>query len=97
MFWSLRRHGREPSYHSLPSQDRSGGPIRLEDHSEEDHVLAQSCWAQSATIDEYVVISGPTGIGAYVVWHCTVKTLSGGELCIRKRWVDQTRCHNSSR
>lgn len=48
---------------------------------------AQSCWAESASVDEYVVVSGVTGVGAYVVWHCTVKTLKGGDLEIRKRYV----------
>ena len=90
-FWtsSPSRHGRSVSYQSvsqLQQRRRSGGPIQLEDHSEEDHVQAQSCWAESASVDEYVVVSGATGIGAYVVWHCTVKTLKGGDLEIRKRY-----------
>ena len=71
------------SYRSIEHQRPS--PILLEDHSEEDHELSQSCWAKSAKIDEYVLVSGPTGIGAYVVWHCTVKTLKGGDMTIRKR------------
>lgn len=89
-FWSTSPSARPTSYHSLSNHlphrsSVSGGPIQLEDHSEEDHVQAQSCWAESATIDDYLVVSGPTGIGAYVVWHCTVKTLKGGDLEIRKR------------
>lgn len=84
-FWTGR--SRPVSYQSITQIQRrqSGGPIQLEDHSEEDHVQAQFCWAESATIDAYVIVSGPTGIGAYVVWHCTVKTLKGGDLEIRKR------------
>lgn len=80
------RHGRSisnASYQSIGYQRPN--PIMLEDHSAEDNDLSQSCWAQSATIDEYVLVSGPTGIGAYVVWHCTVQTLKGGDMTIRKR------------
>jgi hypothetical protein len=79
-------HGRtvsNASYHSIgPSRPV---PITLEDHSEEGNELSEGCWAKSATIDEYVLVSGPTGIGAYVVWHCTVETLKGGHMTIRKR------------
>lgn len=71
------------SYHSIGQP--GSGPILLEDHSAEGHELAQGCWAKSATIDEHVLVSGSTGIGAYVVWHCTVKTLKGGDVVIRKR------------
>lgn len=84
-YWT--RHSRtvsNASYHSL-GQPRSG-PILLEDHSDEGHDLAQGCWAKSATVDEHVLVSGPTGIGAYVVWLCTVKTLKGGDVVIRKRY-----------
>lgn len=83
-YWT--RHGRTISSSSYHSLNQSGaGPILLEDHSEESHELSQGCWAKSATIDEYVLVSGPTGIGAYVVWHVTVETLKGGDLVIRKR------------
>ncbi|KAK4550310.1 hypothetical protein LTR36_003277 [Oleoguttula mirabilis] len=86
-FWS--RHGRSVStvsYHSITQTNRR--PILLEDHSEEDHTSTQSCWAQSVTIDDYVILTGPTGIGAYIVWHCTVRTLNGGDLEIRKRYSE---------
>lgn len=79
-------HGRTvstQSYHSIGYSRPI--PITLEDHSEEGNELSEGCWAKSATIDEYVLVSGPTGIGAYVVWHCTVQTLKGGDLTIRKR------------
>lgn len=89
-YWhSETRHGRSisnASYQSLGYQRPSA--ILLEDHSEETNVLSQSCWAKSATIDEYVLVSGPTGIGAYVVWHCTVETLKGGDMTIRKRYSE---------
>ncbi|KAK5124207.1 hypothetical protein LTR85_001910 [Meristemomyces frigidus] len=86
-FWS--RHGRSVStvsYHSMTQSNRH--PILLEDHSEEDHTSTQSCWAQSVTIDDYIILTGPTGIGAYIVWHCTVRTLKGGDLEIRKRYSE---------
>lgn len=66
---------------------RRAGQILLEDHSEETHDLSQGCWAKSAVIDDYVLISGASGMGAYVVWHCTVETLKGGNLVIRKRYA----------
>lgn len=71
------------SYHSL--NEARPAAIGLEDHSNDSHDLAKSCWARNVSVDEYVVVSGPTGIGAYVVWHCTVSTLKGGDLSIRKR------------
>lgn len=83
-FW--QRHGRTESsvsYHSV--HHLKPAPILLEDHSEEQHEQSRACWARSVTVDEYVVVSGPTGIGAYIVWHCTVSTLKGGDLVIRKR------------
>lgn len=71
------------SYQSLNNTRPTA--ILLEDHSEEGSYQTQSCWAQSVHIDEYVIVSGPTGIGAYVVWACTVRTLKGGDLSLRKR------------
>jgi hypothetical protein len=61
-------------------------PIRLEDHSEEDHEQSRACWAKHVDIDGHTVISGPTGIGAYVVWNVQVETLKGGPFTIRKRY-----------
>jgi hypothetical protein len=82
-FWSTR-HARSASYHSL-AHTSGHGPIQLEDHSEEQHEQSQACWARSVTVDDYTVVSGTSGIGAYVVWHCTVSTLKGGDMNIRKR------------
>ena len=97
-YWSRpSQHGRTVSsisYQSIGHQRPA--PILLEDHSEEDNVMSQSCWAKSATIDEGVLVSGPTGIGAYVVWHCTVKTLKGGDIALRKRYVSYPRSRDSS-
>lgn len=86
-FWT--RHGRSVStvsYHSMKQHRPT--PILLEDHSEEYHEQTQACWARTVSVDEYVVVSGATGIGAYVVWHCTVSTLKGGDLSIRKRYSE---------
>lgn len=86
-FWSSStRHCRTAPYHSI-SHVGGPGPIQLEDHSEEQHELSQGCWARSVTVDDYTVVSGTSGIGAYVVWHLTVSTLKGGDMSIRKRYV----------
>lgn len=82
-FWSTR-HARSASYHSL-AHTTGHRPIQLEDHSEDQHEQSQACWARSVTVDDYTVVSGTSGIGAYVVWHCTVSTLEGGDMNIRKR------------
>lgn len=84
VFWSTR-HARSSSYHSV--NHTGPGPIQLEDHSEDQHEQSQGCWARSVTVDDYTVVSGASGIGAYVVWHCTVRTLKGGDMNIRKRYV----------
>lgn len=81
-FWSTR-HARSTSYHSIAHV--GPGPIQLVDHSEDQHEQSQACWARSVTVDDYTVVSGTSGIGAYVVWHCTVSTLEGGKMNIRKR------------
>lgn len=85
-FWN--RHGRTDSTVSYTSiRHLRPTPIQLEDHSEEDHEQSRACWAKHVTIGDYVVVSGPTGIGAYVVWNCTVETLKGGPFTIRKRYA----------
>lgn len=85
-FWSTRHeHNRTASYHSI--SHLGPGPIQLEDHSEEQHEQSQGCWARSVTVDDHTVVSGTSGIGAYVVWHLTVSTLKGGDMNIRKRYV----------
>lgn len=89
-FWT--RHGRsisQVSYQSLLQSKPAA--IRLEDHSEEDNVQTKGCWARSVTINDYVIISGTSGIGAYVVWNCTVDTLKGSAMEIRKRCVKYAR------
>jgi hypothetical protein len=86
-FWSTSRHRRTSSWasHHSVNQIRPAAII-LEDHSKDDDEQALSCWAQSVTIDDYSVVSGPSGIGAYVVWHLTVGTLEGGDMPLNKRY-----------
>ncbi|KAI7461231.1 hypothetical protein KC351_g16917 [Hortaea werneckii] len=76
-FWTL--HARtisSASYHSL-DHATAPHPISLEDHTTDTapHHISQSCWAQSVTIDSYTILTGPTGIGAYVVWSCRISVL----------------------
>jgi len=85
-FWA--RHGRSESSVSYQSISHlRPPPISLEDHSEADNDHGRGCWAKHATVDDYVVVSGPTGIGAYVVWNCTIETIKGAPFTIRKRYV----------
>jgi hypothetical protein len=93
VFWSnsgtATRHNRSfstVSYHPLSSERPT--PIVLEDRSDEAHDAAQGCWAASVTIDDYTIVSGSGPMGAYVVWHCAVRTLKGGELEFRKRYSE---------
>ena len=85
-FWNS--HGRSISNVSYQSIHLNIAPITLEDHSEEYDEQGKACWARNATVDDYVVVSGPTGIGAYIVWSCTVETLKGGPFTIRKRYSE---------
>jgi len=74
-YWQLRRRG--DSTRSDVSQKRRSGPIRLEDNTEEASEHSKACWARSARIDDYLIISGAApGLGSYVVWNCTVETLN---------------------
>lgn len=85
-YWT--KHGRTLSDHSLDHARSGPGLIALEDHTDDRDPASQGCWARSVAIDHYTVLTGPTGIGAYVVWHCTVRTLAGGDLHIRKRYSE---------
>lgn len=74
-YW--RRHERNISRLSSYSTDNGHPtPIGLEDHTDEDSDQCKVLWAKGVTIDDYVVVSGTApGLGAYVVWNCTVETL----------------------
>ncbi|KAG9545360.1 PX-domain-containing protein, partial [Aureobasidium melanogenum] len=65
-----------------------GHGIDLVDQSDEDHEIGRACWASNVSVDDYVVVSGPTGIGAYVVWNCTIETFKGGSITLRKRYSE---------
>jgi hypothetical protein len=62
--------------------------IRLEDHTEESSEQFKALWAKSVRIDDYIIIRGAAGFGAYVVWNCTVDILdvSGLLLALRTTW-----------
>jgi hypothetical protein len=82
-YWHTRQRGN--SSLSDVSQKRLSGPIRLKDNSEEESDQFRACWAKSARIDDYVIISGSmpkAGMGSYVVWNCTLETLNVGLACL---------------
>lgn len=73
------RHSRNISHASHTSLDRSSGLITLEDHSEDPSCdTSKGLWAKNVTIDDYTIVKGQSGIGAYVVWICNIQTL---EVC----------------
>ncbi|GAB7344588.1 hypothetical protein MBLNU457_3083t2 [Dothideomycetes sp. NU457] len=93
-FWN--KHGRSASSVSYQSISHLRPPnITLEDHSDEDDESGRACWAKHAAVDSWVVISGATGIGAYVVWNCTVETINGAPLTIRKRYSEFDHLRNN--
>ncbi|KAF2281310.1 Phox-like protein [Westerdykella ornata] len=64
-------------------------PIHLEDHTDETSDQCKALWARCVTIDDYVIVGGTApGAGSYVVWNCTVETLDGGPMKIRKRYSE---------
>ncbi|KAF2460021.1 Phox homologous domain-containing protein [Lineolata rhizophorae] len=64
-------------------------PIRLEDHTVDGSEQGKALWARCVTVEDYVIVSGNApGVGAYVVWNCTVETLDGGPMMIRKRYSE---------
>lgn len=69
------RHTRALSRASQTSVD--GLPaITLEDHTEDpDSATSRGLWAKSVKIEDYVVVQGKSGVGAYVVWNCKIETL----------------------
>lgn len=70
-----QRHERNASRLSQSSLARSG-EITLEDHTADpDSETSRGLWARSVSIDDHCVVQGVTGVGAYVVWNCTVYTL----------------------
>lgn len=72
------QHQREQSQSSVESTNRSPA-ISLEDHTQTRCGTSATLWAKDISIEDYVIVrGGSTGIGAYVVWNCTVQTLDVG-------------------
>lgn len=71
-------HFRKESRSSQTSTDLPRKPIiTLEDHTENSAYDAnKGLWAKSVSVDDYHVVNGKSGIGAYVVWTCRIETLS---------------------
>ncbi|KAL6159913.1 hypothetical protein ACJQWK_06105 [Exserohilum turcicum] len=92
-YWQQRQ--RSASNRSTGSADNGRpAPIGLEDHTDDGSEHCKALWAKGVTIDDYVVVSGTApGIGAYVVWNCTVETLHGGPMKIRKRYSEFDELH----
>ncbi|EGD85785.1 hypothetical protein H112_06708 [Trichophyton rubrum D6] len=81
------KHSRNISHASHTSLDRSSGLITLEDHSEDPSCdKSKGLWAKNVTIDNYAVVKGQSGIGAYVVWICNIQTLEGASMVVRMRY-----------
>lgn len=80
-FWQPR-HSRSTSAASAASTTSAGGgsgmEIRLEDHTESPTEYSRGLWAKSVSIEDYTVVRGMTGLGAYVVWRCEIRTLDVG-------------------
>ncbi|KAL4957844.1 hypothetical protein BDW69DRAFT_191343 [Aspergillus filifer] len=84
-YWSHHRNASRTSQYSV-----DGGPaITLEDHTEDPNSeTSRGLWAKSVTVDDHVVVQGKTGIGAYVVWNCKIRTLEGGTITVRMRYSE---------
>lgn len=75
-YWQYQRGTSQASVRSaLPA------PITLEDHTSEPSEQTKALWAKSVHIDDYVVVAGTrAGVGAYVVYNCTIEMLDVGIL-----------------
>lgn len=70
-YW--HRHERNVS---RASQSSLVPAITLEDHTADPECeTSRGLWARSVLIEDHCVVQGKTGVGAYVVWNCTVHTL----------------------
>ena len=77
-YWQRQRSSSHTSAQSL-----GPGAITLVDHTEDASSQSGGLWAKSVTIDDYTIVSeSRTGIGAYVVYNCTVETLDVGPFLI---------------
>ncbi|KAI9892364.1 MAG: PX domain-containing protein ypt35 [Vezdaea aestivalis] len=85
-YWS---HNRTASTLSTASSHNGHAQITLEDHTEGSSEQSSALWAKKVVINDYVIVKGSrTGVGAYVVWNCTVERLDGGTMMIRKRYSE---------
>ncbi|KZF26137.1 PX-domain-containing protein [Xylona heveae TC161] len=86
-YWQA--HQRTDSSGSVDNSPAHPPPITLEDHTEHSCEQSSALWAKSVTIQDYAIIRGSrTGVGAYVVWNCSIETLDGGPMMIRKRYSE---------
>ncbi|KAJ5140509.1 hypothetical protein N7448_003917 [Penicillium atrosanguineum] len=83
-YW--QRHERNAS---RASQSSLVPGITLEDHAADPECeTSRGLWARSLSIEDHCVVQGKTGVGAYVVWNCTVHTLDGGPMVVRLRYSE---------
>lgn len=91
-YWGLHHtDNRRLSRTSLASDSSlpADPAITLEDHTEDPNSdTSRGLWAKSVTIDDHVVVSGKSDLGAYVVWICKVQTLDGGPVFFRLRYSE---------
>ncbi|KAF2146665.1 uncharacterized protein K452DRAFT_282841 [Aplosporella prunicola CBS 121167] len=86
-YWGRQRGASTWSYASV--EEHRADPISLQDNTVEGSEHDSAVWAKNVTIDSYVIVSGNVpGMGDYVVWNCTVETLDGGPMKIRKRYSE---------
>ena len=75
-YWQWDLQNDFPVDSDYVQERRNDSSIILEDHTQKSE-HCKALWAKSVSIDDYTVISGATmSIGDYVVWNCTVETLS---------------------
>jgi hypothetical protein len=69
------------SFSNISVESVPDGAITLQDNTDGEDSKNNACWARSVEIDDFVVVNGNrTGIGSFVVWNITVKTL---RVCFR--------------
>lgn len=86
-YWN--HDNRRLSRTSFASDSSLPAAITLEDHTADPNSdTSRGLWAKSVTIDDHVVVSGKSDLGAYVVWICKVQTLDGGPVYFRLRYSE---------
>ncbi|TLD24606.1 PX-domain-containing protein [Venturia nashicola] len=89
-YWQLRLPSDSSLSTKVAKQKRLSGSIRLEDHSEESSETYNAVWSKSVTVHDFTVVGAGVGpaLGSYVVWNCTIETLNGSTIKLRKRYSD---------